>query len=104
MYYICIVYFSIKISTESVGIDSYKLFYFFNFAFEPVRISLRVHFFSNICDGVPNYILDSILIKMGFFCFCHEMFTSIVRTVIRIQVEPFYNRRTTGGGIEGSVD
>ena len=95
MYYICIVYFSIKISTESVGIDSYRLFYFFNFTFEPVRISLRVHFFGDVCNGVPDYILDRVLIKLGFFCFCHEMFTSIVRTVIRIQIDPFHNRIKT---------
>ena len=91
MYYICIIYFSIKISTESVGIDSYKLFYFFNFTFEPVRISLCVHFFGDVCNGVPDYILDRVLIKLGFFCLCHEMFTSIVRTVIRIQIEPLYD-------------
>ncbi len=66
-----------------LGIN-YNLFYFFYFFSKPLKFPFGIHFFSNVRNLMSNHILDSILVNTVFLSHCDKVFSSIMRSMIRI--------------------
>ena len=63
------------------------LFYFFYFLSQPVKLSCCIHFLSDVRNFMSDHILDGVFIDAIFFCHAHEMFSSVMWPMVRIQLQ-----------------
>ena len=64
----------------------YKLFYFFYFFFQPLEFSLSVYFLRYIRNLMTDHVFDCIFIDTIFLSHRDKMFTTVMWSMLRIQV------------------
>ena len=73
----------------------YKLFYFFDFIFQPLKFSLSINLFGDVRDLVTDHIFDSILINAVLLSHRYEVFTTIMWSMLRVQIQFISNHAET---------
>ena len=81
----CITAYFKRKCTNNVLINGiYNLFYFFDFIFQPLIGSLCIDFFCYVVYCVAYDIFYSIFINASIFSHSHELFSWIMRPMLRI--------------------
>ena len=79
-------------ASNSLGVRPvYKLFYFFNLFSQPIKLSCCIYLFRNIRYLMSYHIFDGVLIHAIFFRHRDEVFTAVMRTMFRVQIELITN-------------